>query len=355
MSEQNEAVGRVAFDVYKCVRTDYLYAECQACHDICMEEVFYFRNEKLLLHKDRCTGCGVCVGGCPSEALGIGTFDENQFIVQFGNGKESLLSCRLNTPCLAVFDQHHLISTVMHKNSDIQCDLAACAACELKNAVEVHALIGARIDEANRFLEAIGHENRIAKEAKEAPSSRRGFFRKLTQMAVQHTILETPKISGVDPTATPVPVKATLLKNRLKEWLEKMENDRIDQAFSFISNKSVQEDACTNCGECYSFCPTKAFSMDTTKERLFFQLGKCIGCGICTQVCKENCIEAVSGFHLINYAFDRADKLVEHPLKICSRCKLSFPAKPGETVCPHCLSYDEAVGEDMFKPASELE
>ncbi len=352
--KQAEASG-LKFDVYKCVRTDYLYAECTACHDICMEEVFYFRNDKMLLHADRCTACGVCVGGCPSEALGIAAFDENQFIVQFGNGKEQLLSCRHNTPCLAVFDQHHLISTVMHKNSDIQCDLAACKDCELKNAAHLHGVIEARIDESNRFLEAIGHDKRIAKEAKETPSSRRGFFKKLTQMAVQHTILETPKISGVDPTATPLPVKMTLLKNRLKEWLESMENDQIASEFSFVSNKSVTADACTNCGDCASFCPTNAFSMDQTKERLFFQLGKCIGCGICTQVCKEQCIHSVSGFGLINYAFDRGDKLVEHGLKICSKCKLSFPAKPGETVCNHCLAYEEAVGEDMFTPASELD
>lgn len=354
MSQNENSVATIQFDVYKCVRTDYLYAGCSECVDICMEEVFYFRNDKMLLKKENCTGCAVCIGGCPSEALKIESFDENQFILQFGASKDTLISCKHNTPCLAVFDQHHFVTAVMQKNAPIECDLSQCANCEFSNAGKVHDIIEHRIDEANRFLEELEIPHRIAKEPKTQVSERRGFFKKLSQMAINQTVMEKPKISGVDPTVTPVPVKKTLLKNRIKEWLDSAPKETVDNGYSFIVNKQIDADRCSNCGDCSSFCPTKAFSLDTTKERVFFQLGKCISCGICNQICPEKCLEDKAGFSLINYAFDRAEKLVEHHLKICPTCKLAFPAKHSDEECPHCVKLHTEFA-DMFKPASEME
>jgi len=354
MSPVDKSVDPVRFDIYKCVRTDYLYAECRACADICMEEVFYFRNDKMLLKKENCTGCAACIGGCPGEALGIESFDENQFILQFAASEETVLSCKYNTPCLAVFDQHHLIAAAMQKKSGFACDLSQCATCGFANAAQIHDIIEARVDESNRFLATLELDRRIGKEPETVPNERRGFFKKLSQIAINQTLVEKPKVGGVNPTATPVPIKKTLLKNRLKEWLETAKNETVDDGFSFIVNKQVDADRCSNCGECSAYCPTKAFSMDTTKERLFFQLGKCISCGICNQICPEKCLDNARGFNLINYAFDRAEKLVEHHLKVCRTCKLSFPAKNEDETCPHCHKLETEFA-DMFRPASEME
>jgi Pyruvate/2-oxoacid:ferredoxin oxidoreductase delta subunit len=316
--------------------------------------VFYFRNDKMLLKKENCTGCAACIGGCPGEALAIESFDENRFILQFAASDETLLSCNYNTPCLAVFDQHHFIAAAMQKGRDFGCDLSHCATCGFANAGAIREIIEERVAEANRFLAELGLEARIGTEPANLPSGRRGFFKKLSQIAINQTLIEKQKISGVNPTATPVPIKKTLVKNRLKEWLETSDKEQVDNGFSFIANKRVDAARCSNCGECSAYCPTKAFSMDTTKERLFFQLGKCISCGICKQVCPEKCVEDAQGFNLINYAFDRAEKLVEHPLKICRTCKLSFPAKHEDESCPHCHRLQTELA-DMFRPASEME
>lgn len=354
MSQNQNETGKILFDVYKCVRTDYLYAECRKCADICMEDVFYFRNDKMMLKQENCTGCAVCIGGCPSEALKVESFDENQFILQFAASSDTLLSCKHNTPCLAVFDEHHLVASVMQKNGSIECDLTQCATCEFANAAEIRTVVEGRVDEANRFLAELGFEHRIAKEPKTAVNERRGFFKKLSQVAINQTIMDKPKISGVDPTTTPVPVKKTILKNRIKTWLETTEKETVDTGFSFIINKQIDADRCSNCGDCSSSCPTKAFSLDTTKERVFFQLGKCVSCGICIQVCPEKCLENRTDFSLINYAFDRAEKMVEHHLKICPTCKLAFPAKHSDEECPHCVKLHTEFA-DMFRPASEME
>lgn len=353
MINTDENTNKIIFDQYKCVRTDYLYAECRKCADICPEGSFYFKKEKLILNSQTCTGCAVCIGACPSEALNIEAFDENQYILKFAKSSSTLISCKNDSPCLAVFDEHHFISAVMLKNENIECDLTQCDSCEYKNAKEIKESLKERVRNSNLFLSEIGFAKKISQEPKEIVNERRGFFKKLTQIAVSQTILEKPKISGVNPTKTQIPIKKTILKNRIKEYLDLNGTKTISSGYGIAANKSVDEAKCTNCGDCASFCPTGAFSLDGSKEKLFFQLGKCVGCGICMQVCKPNAIEKKQEINLFDFANDSEILMVNHPLKVCKKCKLAFYAKEEETICLHCVMMEKDFA-DMFRPASDF-
>jgi ferredoxin len=51
-------------------------------------------------------------------------------------------------------------------------------------------------------------------------------------------------------------------------------------------------DLCNNCGECEQVCYFKARKMDS--DELLVDRGKRYGCGLCLDVCPENCIEMVN-------------------------------------------------------------
>jgi len=341
------------FHIYSCVRTDYTFAACQECHDICPESAFSIRSHKLLFDDRKCTACGACIGGCPSEALKLSHFDPNAYVLEFIRKQEQTLSCKEGAiPCLGVFDTQHFITLGLRSQKAINCDLSHCKTCELKTQEGIEERIRARIDEANRFLqEAQAPHNLTTNDEGQTPNARRGFFKKLASIAADQIKEPLPEVRATDATKTPLPIKNTLLKNTLKEWLETHELTPSTEAFHFMANKQVDAPACTNCGECVSFCPTTAWGMDQTKERLTFQMGKCIACGICNTICPEQCIENREGFDWVTYAFDRGEILVEHPMRVCSKCKCAFFARAeDETICSVCNKLETEFA-DMFKPA----
>lgn len=348
-----------SFDVYKCVRTDYFHAACRSCFDICPEGAFSLANNKLKLDEKACTACGACIGGCPSEALAMEAFDENNFVLRFAKGKEEVISCKSNAPCLAVFDTDHYTVIALRREEGFKCDLSHCDGCELNKEKPLKQAIGERIVMANRFLETIGSPRRIETilEASGEPGpdkSRRGFFRKFTQAAVTTTVM--PKMQGkaLNPTNTPVPIKQTLLKNTLKDLIEPMGLETVTGSFNIFHGKKVETEKCTACGDCASFCPTDAISTTSDRETLLFQSGKCIGCGICVQVCPEKCVVEEETTNLLDYAFDRMSTLVAHDMRVCKECDCAFSYKGGEQVCPRCREYNAEFG-DMFTPAYMLD
>jgi ferredoxin-type protein NapG len=51
----------------------------------------------------------------------------------------------------------------------------------------------------------------------------------------------------------------------------------------------VSAQACTagqGCHACVSQCPTQALAVDFSEFRLIVDGGRCVGCGICEQVCR---------------------------------------------------------------------
>jgi L-aspartate semialdehyde sulfurtransferase ferredoxin len=45
------------------------------------------------------------------------------------------------------------------------------------------------------------------------------------------------------------------------------------------------EDRCTDCGACITFCPAKAFEVDKKTKKILFQNEKCLACEICIKAC----------------------------------------------------------------------
>ena len=338
------------YDVLKCVRTDYAFAGCSQCHDICPEKAFVFRNNKLQLQQNHCTGCGACIGGCPSEALTLATFDENQFALDFSHGKETVISCEKNGACLGAFDAEHYATMLIGRQSAIQCDLSGCRECELNGENRVLPLIRHRIDEANRFVASLGLEGTIEPLFQKPDTNpRRDFFKRLAKVAVA-TSVPKPETTHINPTTTPVPLKRTILKNALKTVAESIAEVTLETPFDFLGNQAIDKERCTHCGDCVSFCPTGALFADDSGEKIYFQTGKCITCDICHQICKPDAITNDPRIEAVSLAFDKAKLLVHHTIAVCDQCKCAFVQKEAETTCPQCRTFNDDFA-DMFKPA----
>ncbi len=344
--QQNELF---LFNRLKCLRNEYYYNQCSKCIDICPENAISLVKNKISLSEKECTGCSICSGVCPTEALVSKNFNPEEFVKSFIIKDETTISCKKNTPCLSVFDSMHYIAIALKKDRVI-CDLSGCKDCVLNKEEKVSSSIEERIKEANSFLDFINSDKKVEISKEKKMLSRRELFGKIFKDIKN---FEFKEISKEEEHKQEVPKKLTLLKSVLKEFLQNSDKSVFEGRVPFIVNKKI-EDNCTNCGECVQFCPTEALFYSGDLSKIFFQSGKCVNCDICNDICKEKAMftENRDNFDLLSFAFDRAEVLIEFELEICKVCKCAFPYKGGEKICPRCARFENDFA-DIFKLASD--
>ncbi len=345
------------FDYYKCLRSDYAKNECSICIELCPEKAMVFDRSRLTLDPDACTACAACVGSCPTEALVSETFDPNRFVLEFCSQEKKSISCKENLPCLGALSSEHFAAIVLRKGAEVQCDLAHCKECSINKEGQVFRAIESSIEEANRFLETCGAEKRVSTlyelPEKGADAGRRNLFRKLANVARE--VNEDVTMSELErPEEEKEPLKRILLKNSIKMSIQKLEpSDSFEKPFSFAVGKKIEESTCTNCQECAMFCPTGALSILRDNTGIVFQVGKCIACSICNDVCKPGSISTEATFDIMDFAFDRMELLVKHTLEICTECKVAFPYRGGDKICDRCKDFKENFS-DIFTMAKDM-
>lgn len=343
----------------RCLRNEYYHNDCRICIDLCPKGAFHIVRNKLTLFENECVGCAGCIGSCPSEALEIESFDPNGFAAGYQYQNESVVSCKVSTPCLGVFDIEHYAVMAMRGDKSVQCDLSHCAGCVLNESAKLEDSIRAKIDEANRFLASIESTHRIETiDTKEDQSDRRALFRKGFEK-IKESVVEESHAHVSMTTAhhklpdMKMPLKRILLKNSLKEVVGELKITEFKEASTLFFNKQIDFAACTNCGDCTQFCPTDALFPTSDKQGIYFSQGKCIGCGICEDICKPDAITKKEGYDLVRVAFDRAEELVHYELVMCHECRTPYPYKGGDPICDRCISF-VTNHADMFTLARDM-
>jgi len=349
MSLYRQSSDLFEFNLLKCLRTDYYHNSCSECVDICPEDAFIFDRGKLRLDSNRCKNCSVCIGVCPTEALSVSFFDPNGYILSIKDEK-IFLSCKKDTPCLSVFSVQNFISLALRKNS-VVCDLSFCSDCELNKNNSIYDPIIKRVDEANSFLEEIGVLKEVEIENEKRENPRRLLFKKMFN-TTKELIKEDIDIKVLSDVKNRAPIKNIVLKNSIKKEFQNIKNSIVSTNYSFLSNKEISFELCTNCGDCVKFCPTEALFYSQDGRSIRFLSGKCIACGICNDVCKPKAITDKEDLDLIEYAFDREQELVLHTFEICSECKTPFPYKGGDKICQRCKEFVDQFS-DIFKLAAD--
>ncbi len=357
---QDESVyakGIFRFDYAACLRSEYSENECTLCIELCPESAMVFDRSRLMLDAGACTACAACLGSCPTEALMSDAFDPNRFAAVFSRARSPKISCKENVPCIAALSSEHLITLALEKEEGIDLDLAHCEGCAVNREGKVFEAIERAVDEAGRFLKILQKEEKITRRY-EVPeprtdAGRRGLLKKLSgtleQLGGEESSKEAADIGKKEP------LRRTILKNSLKKGSQSFPEETAFQArFSFTAGKKIDAASCTNCQECAMFCPTGALSILQDNTGILFQMGKCIACSICNDVCKPGSIGTTETFDLIDFAFDRMQILVKHTLEICEECKVAFPYRGGKKVCDRCRDFKENFS-DLFTLARDME
>ncbi|WP_456383120.1 4Fe-4S binding protein [Hydrogenimonas sp.] len=357
-NESLSATDLFRFDYFSCLRSEYAKNDCTLCIDLCPEDAMVFDRKKLTLDAERCTGCTACMGSCPTGALTSEAFDPDRFALEFPARKSTLISCRENVSCLAALSSEHLITIALRRGGETICDLSRCAECEINREGKVLATIEGMIEESGRFLKLCGRDGGLSvrKEAEVGvpEAGRRGFFRKLAGVAREMGEAETMAELMVS-AEEKQPLKRILLKNSMKMAAEAFPQEgESEGGFSFVTGKKIDAESCTNCQECAMFCPTGALSITRDNTGIIFQMGKCIACGICNDVCRPRAITDDDRFDPVDFAFDRMAMLVKHELAICEECKVAFPYRGGEKICDRCRDFKNNFS-DLFTLAKDME
>lgn len=343
----------------RCLRNEYYHNDCRICIDLCPKGAFHIVRNKLTLFENECVGCAGCIGSCPTEALEIESFDPNGFAASYQHRGEQTLSCKISTPCLGVFDSEHYLVMALRGEINVQCDLSHCSTCTLNEDGKLGDSIRRKIENANDFLETIAQEKRIEViDIKEEQSDRRALFRKGIEK-IKDTVADSSEAHETMTRAhhklpdMKMPLKRILLKNSLKEVVGNMETTEFEGVSPLFFNKQIDFNACTNCGDCTQFCPTDALFPTSDKQGIYFSQGKCIGCGICEDICKPNAISKKEGFDLVSIAYERARELVHYELVMCHECRTPYPYKGGDPICDRCINF-VTNHADMFTLARDM-
>jgi len=342
--EYRQSASHFTFDALRCLRTDYARNDCRECIEICPTEAFGFDRGRMVFKNEACIGCGVCVGVCPTEALSVEFFDPAAYAASLEG--EATLSCKKDVPCLSLFDTPHFAAMLLGCE-EVRVDLSHCAECPLDPRGRTSESIRKRMAEAERFVAALGLERRFKEESFQ--SDRRRFFQALAQKLTND---ETPARQETSTPKSRYPAKLDLLKSRIRSLAPKLPRREIDAGFSFLSDKTIDEMACDNCGECIKFCPTEALFWAKEGTAIWFVPGRCIACGICSDVCEPNAVGQKDVIDIVAWAFDRGKELVEHTFEICSECKTPFAYKGGDPICGRCREFVDRFG-DIFKIAGD--
>jgi len=352
----------LTFSVASCVRVSSKASTCAKCIDICPVETISLSANLPSFTPSECINCGGCVGSCPSEAFGLSDFNVINFLFeQFG--KNEILSCKTNLPCLSILGVEELMSLVMGSKALPILDLAHCSGCEISS--KLYPQILANIEEANFILSSFTSKRILTQECKvetvskeiksETQTDRRAFLenfklknalkRKIDfDNEVSSTELKTFELDSMSIAHVKnkkIPLRRKLLFTLFKREPQPLKYETLDsENISFISQKYIDV-GCDNCQMCYRVCPTGALNATSNLSTINFDSMLCVKCHLCHDVCEKNVLKLQPTFEIQEFFEPKKRALVHFSIKRCGECGNQFSYFGGEAICPRCQVEEE--------------
>jgi len=354
----------LTLDISSCVRTTNKFSECNACVAACPVATITIAEQLPSFVPNDCVGCGGCLAACPSEAYSLDDFNTLNFIFSYLESSKNEISCKEDAiPCLAALSVEEILSMSLLSSKEILFDKSYCSECEI--AKLNLQMIEDRVEETNFLLEAMQVEKSIkfeiiekGKDVVENESNRREFLSKISvKEALSAKQKFENKVDSLDEeikehfaSALDIQkIKTKQLPDRRKLLKMAMKRAGVPEDFhiidadniSFISQKVLDKESCTNCQMCYRICPTGALSSNTHGGFINFDAFSCIKCSSCHDVCEPKSLMLKPTFALKELFESTTQTLVKFSVKRCDECGMPFVYKGGEIMCNRCCIEEE--------------
>jgi len=353
----------LSLDISRCVRTTNKFSECEKCVDACPVETIKISENLPSFVPNDCVGCGGCLSACPDAAFKLDDFSALNYIFSFLEKNSNTLSCKEGIPCLGALSSEEILSLALLSPEQLVFDKSHCSECAI--AKPNVALITQRIEETNFLLEAMEVDKTLRFEVVEREeiaepevSGRRAFLSKaslseaakakhkfdnkvdsLDELIKEH-VASIEDIQSIRQKV--VPDRRKLLQMAMKRAGVPSQYHKIDaNDISFISQKVIDEESCTNCQMCYRICPTGALSSNKYGGFIAFDAINCIKCQSCHDVCEPDSITIKKVFNMTHLFKPSQEKLVVFSVKRCDECGMPFVHRGGEMMCDRCRVEEE--------------
>lgn len=354
----------LSLDVSKCVHTSNKFATCDKCVSACPVNTIQIDDGTISFTPSECVGCGGCSAACPTAAYSLDDFSSINYLFKFLEEESSVLTCKERPlPCIAALSSEELMSISLISSQDITLDIGPCTECPI--AQTNLQIIKERAQEVNFLLEAVQsdkilHVKELNYEVqnKSTSMSRRELFSKdalknaLTiKQQFENRVASTDEDVKIN-TATAediAKIKEKNLPDRRSLLLMAFKHAEVPEIFhtisiddiSFVSQKDLNEETCTNCQMCYRICPTGALRSDAKASVINFNPLSCVQCHSCHDVCEPDALTLRKTFSLSNFFEPKIETLVRFTIKRCDECGNFFAYKGGEVMCQRCTIEEE--------------
>ena len=354
----------LTLDISSCVRTTNKFSECNACVAACPVATITISEQLPSFIPNDCVGCGGCLSACPSDAYSLDDFNTLNFIFSYLESSKNEISCKEDAiPCLAALSVEEILSMSLLSSKEMLFDKTHCSECEI--AKLNLQIIEDRIEETNFLLEAMQVEKSVKfeiiekdEDVVENESNRREFLSKISVKEAVHAKQKFEnKVESLDEelkehftSALDIQkIKTKQLPDRRKLLKMAMKRAGIPDDFhiieadniSFMSQKELDEESCTNCQMCYRICPTGALSSNTHGGFINFDAFSCIKCASCHDVCEPKSLTLKPTFALKELFEPSTETLVKFSVKRCDECGMPFVYRGGEVMCNRCRIEEE--------------
>lgn len=315
----------IEIDEKRCLNRVHHGVECNHCIGHCPAGAILCYNDHIYLHRESCTGCGLCFSDCPTQVFRSKQWDETTIIrdiegegwtaTEFfcarhtlpykmdktkGRGAVQLPACLSIVSKGAWYESGLITELELHLDQCQECPLAANVSRLKYNAGMAAEWLAASGHAPSLSYIHQGCQGKIKKsllaiETGLKVTSRRDLFISIIQKG-QELAGQLPQRTNDFP-EEPDPK----MRNRcLPDWQQRLKDTYMRTSEEGTEESSVPaywptikiNDQCVNCGMCSHFCPSGTLQT-TVKDGVcnhYFTSGLCLDCRICQLFCPRQAI-----------------------------------------------------------------